>query len=55
MSERYWITGVQLGCLVALEHSCSRANLAKEIERNQFIGTKEDLQKILKPKKEVLK
>lgn len=43
MSERYWITGVQLGCLVAWEHKKTRNGLVQEIIDNQFI------------KKEVLK
>ena len=38
MSKRYWITGVQLGCLIAWEHKKTRNDLAKEIIAKQFIG-----------------
>ena len=51
MSERYWITGVQLGCLVALQHTKSRKDMVDLIVDNQFIGDKKDLQKMLKVKK----
>jgi hypothetical protein len=38
MSERYWITGVQLGLLVALPDKKSRQAIADEIINTQFIG-----------------
>jgi hypothetical protein len=47
MTERYWITGVQLGLLQALELPKARKNLVDEIVKNQFIGDKEDLNKLL--------
>jgi len=50
MSERYWITGVQLGCLEALDNEETRKKLVDEIIDKQFIGDKEDLQKLLKDK-----
>lgn len=37
MSERYWITGVQLGLLTNAEAE-DRAKILKEIEDKQFIG-----------------
>ena len=37
MSERYWITGVQLG-LLAMEHNKTRAKFVKQIVDKQFIG-----------------
>lgn len=48
MSERYWITGVQLGCLIALQHQSAREDLADLIISGQFIGDKRDLKRILK-------
>ena len=50
MSERYWITGVQLGMLLAFQKTRmpNRANeLIEEIIDKQFIGDKEDLDKLL--------
>jgi len=38
MSERYWITGVQLGCLCALEKYVDREKLVNEIVDKQFMG-----------------
>lgn len=38
MSERYWITGVQLGTLQALVDEDLRKILRDEIIDNQFIG-----------------
>ena len=51
MSERYWITGVQLGILIALENEMGRSNLVDNIVDKQFIGNKEDLHKLLGGKK----
>ena len=48
MSERYWITGVQLGLLKSYTHINSRETIIKEIIKNQFIGNKEHLKKLLK-------
>ena len=43
MSERYWISGVQLGCLVAWKHKKTRERLVKEIIEKQFIGIERNL------------
>ncbi|MEO5351429.1 MAG: hypothetical protein H7836_17570 [Magnetococcus sp. YQC-3] len=51
MGERFWITGVQLGLLQGLQLTKQREALVKEIVKNQFIGDKEDLVKLLKAKK----
>jgi hypothetical protein len=50
MSERYWITGVQLGILQVLSNEKGK-ELIDEIVDNQFIGNKKDLEKMLKVKK----
>ena len=47
MSERYWITGVQLGLLIALEKP-KREKLVNKMVEEQFIGNKEDLDWMLK-------
>ena len=51
MSERYWITGVQLGWLIAVPDSKRRKDFVDDIIEKQFIGTKEDLEKLLKVNK----
>jgi len=51
MGERYWITGVQLGTLQVLPTSSMRRELIDEIVDKQFIGSKKDLEKLLKVKK----
>ena len=38
MSERYWITGVQLGMLIAIQEECDRNALVDGIIDKQFIG-----------------
>lgn len=38
MSERYMVTGVQLGMLQALNDKYERAKLIEEIIENQYIG-----------------
>jgi hypothetical protein len=48
MSDRYWITGVQLGLLVTLEHKNDREDLINLISNGQYIGKKGDLKRILK-------
>jgi hypothetical protein len=50
MSERYWVTGVQLGCLSSGKIKANQRILCAII-KTQFIGTKEDLEKLLKAKK----
>ena len=47
MSERYWITGVQLGWLVAVPDAKRRKDFVEDIIEKQFIGTKEDLENLL--------
>jgi hypothetical protein len=51
MGERYWITGVQLGTLQVLPTSSMRRELIDEIVDKQFIGSKKDLEKMLKARK----
>ncbi len=41
MSERYWLTGVQLGMLVGIEKVEERMNLADDIINTQFTGNVE--------------
>jgi len=48
VSERYWISGVQLGCLIVWEHKRRREVLVKEVIERQFIGTEKDLKEKLK-------
>ena len=48
MSERYWITGVQLGWLIAVPDARRRKDFVEDITGKQFIGTKEELEKMLK-------
>ena len=48
MGNRYFITGVQLGMLVGIEEFNKREEIAEEIQEKQYIGTKEELHKILK-------
>ena len=48
MSERYWVTGVQLGLLQQLQHDKARKDLVDLIVKNQFVGNKKDLEKMLK-------
>ena len=50
MSERYYITGVQIGIIKALAGKDKGAVLKtlKDIEDKQFIGNRSDLNKILK-------
>lgn len=38
MSERYMVTGVQLGMLQALNDKYERAKLIEEIIENQYVG-----------------
>ena len=38
MSERYLITGVQLGCLFAFNNKKKREELMDEIVEKQFLG-----------------
>lgn len=47
MSERYWISGVQLGLLQELVYE-ERKKLVKEIVDKQFMGHEKDLKKIMK-------
>ncbi len=47
MSERFWITGVQLGNLIALPGFDERKAIVDDIEEKQFIGDREDLKKML--------
>ena len=44
MSERYWITGAQLGCLAAFPEKIERKELVKKIINKQFIGNCENLE-----------
>jgi len=47
MGERYWITGVQLGMLIA-SVDADRIRLVEEITDKQFIGNAETLKELLK-------
>lgn len=38
MSERYWLTGVELGLLVCIDSREERDKLANEIIENKLIG-----------------
>ena len=38
MGDRYYITGVQLGMLLALQQKEDIDKILKEIEENQFVG-----------------
>ena len=46
--ERFFITGVQLGMLQAMNNEDDRKKLVDEIVENQFIGNKEKFEKLLK-------
>lgn len=45
MSERYWITGVQLGVLMSSNVWEHREKLCKQVIDNQFLGSSKDLRK----------
>ena len=47
MSERYWITGVQLGLLIVSPERQGRSKIVDEIIDKQFIGNREDLKRML--------
>ena len=51
MGERYFITGTQLGLLQVLPTPGMRKELIDEIIDKQFIGSKKDLEKMLKARK----
>jgi hypothetical protein len=38
MSERYWISGVQLGMLIVLPTETERKKMVDEITEKQFVG-----------------
>ena len=42
MSERYFITGVQLGMLMSLQNEKDKMEILQEIMDNQYIGDKEE-------------
>jgi hypothetical protein len=42
MSERYWITGVQLGLLQSISEEKTRTKIVNEIIDNQFIENLND-------------
>ncbi len=42
MSKRYWITGVQLGLLVAMQEQQQRQKVVDGIVDKQFIGTRKE-------------
>jgi hypothetical protein len=49
--ERYWISGVELGMLLAFiegEQDRKAKELIEEIIDKQYLGTKEDFDKIVK-------
>jgi len=50
MSERYWVSGVQLGILLTADSLTlkQRNQMIQEIIENQFIGNKEELKELLK-------
>ena len=50
MGERYWISGVQLGVLVALTEKADRQTIIDEIVDKQFLGDTKDLKKIRRVK-----
>lgn len=54
MGGRYFITGVQIGMIRAfakLENDADIDKLLDEIEDNQYLGEKEELEKHLKKRK----
>jgi len=42
MGERYWISGVQLGMLIALTNQVDRSSMVDQIVDLQFLGDKDD-------------
>jgi len=50
MSERYWVSGVQLGILLTADSLTikQRNQMIQEIIENQFIGNKHEIRKLLK-------
>jgi len=51
MSERYWISGVQIGMIIAYldcGNQMTIIQLLKDIEDGQFIGNTKDLKEMLK-------
>jgi hypothetical protein len=51
MSERYWISGAQIGMLRVLNRhhdNIAVDDILTMIERDQFIGDNDDMQKMLK-------
>ena len=51
MGNRYWITGVQLGMIRALAGSNPVQEILLEIEEKQFIGNRQDLERMKKSPK----
>lgn len=52
MSERYYITGVQLGMLIASPEHKGRHKIADEIIDKQYLGTKQEFEKSQKKPEE---
>ena len=55
MSERYWITGVQLGMLQAIPDEKERKKMVEEIVDKQFIGDLKVFNKIIDLSKDIQK
>jgi len=50
MGERYWISGVQLGMLIAIPNEEERKKVVDEIIDKQFIGNTETYKKLTEKK-----
>ena len=53
MSEKYWITGVQLGILQAIPDEKERKEIVDGIVDKQFIGDNEVFNKIIDLSKDI--
>jgi len=50
MGGRYYLTGVQLGMLMSIPEESVRMKLLQEIMDNQYLGDKEEFDKLTKKK-----
>ena len=51
MGGRYYLTGVQLGMLMSIPEESVRMKLLQEIMDNQYLGDKEEFDKLTKKTK----
>jgi len=54
MGERYWVSGAQIGTMLALLQNNEPLKIQKlldEIQEKQFVGSAADLEKALKPER----